>query len=327
MLCPRCHIPLLKDYCPRCGFKATADLGSRTAKVDEPSRKKILDFESETELATGSQQIDWLKEWEDRQRSPGSDTVEKRSPQPEAAEKPAQTDFEEKKDSRSKRDVTPAEREGEPGDERKRTAPRRSRQATFEKPRIRMPPRSNLKTSPRQPALQLEPLPVPRGPEPREADSTHQRTFEEIVSREILFSRFLSGIIDLCLPILVGFAFVFAASWILGFDFFMADSLEWAALISVFVFFLTSLFFFTTSQQTPGMYLTQLRLIRDGIDPEVDREDIGFSAVFIRVLFFLPVVLSGIGLLWSIFDPLRRCGHDFLSGTRVIPEDSPQVSS
>lgn len=209
--------------------------------------------------------------------------------------------------------------------ESKRKVSRRTRQSTFEKPLIRMPPRSNLRSSPRQGALHLEPLPSQKGLEEDKTDVAASQ--EEQVSREILFSRFLSGIIDLCLPILTGFAFVFSASWILGFDFFMADSLEWAALISVFLFFLTSLFFLTTSQQTPGMYLTQLRIIRDGVETEMDPEDIRLSSILIRVLFFLPVVLSGIGLVWGIFDPLRRCGHDFLSGTRVIPEDDSPRSA
>ena len=281
----------------------------------DSSKKKILDFE-ELPADAPRRNIDWLKEWE-RNRSVEQQPT--RDPEKEKVgrlELPISSGKLVEEGSSDKMQAVLGES--------KRKVSRRDRQATFEKPLIRMPPRSSLRSSPRQGALQLEPLPSQKDLEEEKTDGAVSH--REQVSKEILFSRFLSGIIDLCLPVLTGFVFVFSASWILGFDFFMADSLEWAALISVFLFFLTSLFFLTTSQQTPGMYLTQLRIIRDGAEPETDPEDIRLSAILIRVLFFLPVALSGIGLVWGIFDPLRRCGHDFLSGTRIIPEDDSQRS-
>lgn len=323
MLCPHCHIPLLKDYCPRCGFKTESNLPfSRSSKQQDPSQKKVFDFD-DTPDETEARKVDWLKEWEEQQKGSRTAPSEKKKQEPVVNESST------KKEDKGKEEDRPADRTGtaDPTGDRRKTTSRRSRPSTVEKPLIRMPPRSHRRTSPRQGALELEPLPVQKSSDTEATDSDNQQVAEEIVSQEILFSRFLSGIIDLCLPLLVGFTFVFSASWILGFDFFMADSLEWVGLISLLVFFLTSLFFFTTSQQTPGMYLTQLRLIRDSTEPQVDREDIGLSAVMIRILFFLPVILSGIGLVWSIFDPLRRCGHDFLSGTRVVPEDYLQGSS
>jgi uncharacterized RDD family membrane protein YckC len=131
------------------------------------------------------------------------------------------------------------------------------------------------------------------------------------VSREIVLSRILAGIIDLTLPLLTALGLVFATAQILNFDFFEFDSLTWISLLSLVLFLFNSFFFLLTAGQTPGMYLTDLRLVGD------QEDEVPFAGVLLRVVLFLPVAASLIGLLWALFDPLRRCVHDVLSGTRI----------
>ena len=136
---------------------------------------------------------------------------------------------------------------------------------------------------------------------------------EPRVSKEILFSRFLSGIIDLVLPLLTGFAFTIVASLLLGFDLFVPSSMKWIGLFALSFFLFNSFFFFLSSGRTPGMFVTDLELVGE------NEEEITVSSILLRVFFFLPSVLTVVGLGWAIFDPLCRCLHDLLSGTRIEP--------
>jgi uncharacterized RDD family membrane protein YckC len=135
-------------------------------------------------------------------------------------------------------------------------------------------------------------------------------------SSEILLSRLLSGIIDLSFPVLISACFVGAASWKLGFDLFGYNSLIWLAGIAAFFFVFNSLFFFLTIGQTPGMILTDLKLL-----PSEGNREITAVEVLFRVVFFILSALSIIGLLWALFDTQKRCLHDILSGSRVLPVD------
>lgn len=159
-----------------------------------------------------------------------------------------------------------------------------------------------------QRVLELQSLP---GAPVQTAESVSEPSATD-VDREILFSRVLCGSIDISLPILIGFLFTIAGSWILNFDYFLSAALEWAAAFSLFFFFFNSFFFLLLMGQTPGMYFTELRLVaEDGEAPATLRQ------VTSRILLFVPSAVSMIGLAWSLKDPHCRTAHDLWSGTRV----------
>ena len=179
---------------------------------------------------------------------------------------------------------------------------------------VRTPPKAAAtKTDPRQKSLELDHVedvgePIPAATEP-----------ESEVDREVLFSRFLCGIIDLSLPVVTGFVFTIAGAWILDFDYFLSAALEWAAGFSVFFFFFNSLFFLLLMGQTPGMYVTELRLVSETDDAPSTWQ------VGLRVLLFLPSVFSVIGLAAALFDSSCRAVHDRLTATRVEALEQPSL--
>lgn len=136
------------------------------------------------------------------------------------------------------------------------------------------------------------------------------------VSREILVSRALCGVIDLTMAAVLGVVFVGIASRLLGFDFFSSLSLLFTAGVALALHFLNSLFFFITCGQTPGMAATRLRL--EAEDPE---EGLHLSSLVLRALLFLPSLVTVFGIAWALFDPFRRCAHDVLTGTLVVEAD------
>ncbi|MGW8179427.1 MAG: RDD family protein, partial [bacterium] len=184
----------------------------------------------------------------------------------------------------------------------------------FEEPLIRRKPVRQVQQPPGQKTLHLKPG-APR------VTKVEEKVDEEVIAedkrkipKEILFSRFLSGIVDLVLPLLIGLVFTIVASFLLGFDLLSPASMKWIGLLALSFFFFNSLFFFLTSGQTPGMLVTDLRLVG-----EHEEEDITTSSILLRVLFFLPSALTVVGLAWAIFDPLCRCFHDLVSRTRIEP--------
>lgn len=162
---------------------------------------------------------------------------------------------------------------------------------------------------PAQQALSLEPL---------IAGVTTSRTRPErdakpIVSKEILFSRVLAGIVDLLLPIGTAVLFVFTACWLLNLDFFSSSATySWLSLSLAF-YLLNSIYFFWTAGRTPGMFLTDLQLSGE------ESEEPPLDSVIIRILVFLPVAITVIGLVLTLFDSECRGLHDRLSKTKVIP--------
>jgi uncharacterized RDD family membrane protein YckC len=177
----------------------------------------------------------------------------------------------------------------------------------FDETLVRRKPIRPVRPHPGQKTLRLQVTPPPVG-------KVEEEVTEETIPKEILFSRFLSGIVDLVLPTLMGFVFTIAASLLLGFDLFSAGSMKWIGLFALSFFFFNSLFFFLVSGQTPGMFVTDLRLVGD-----YEKDQVPTSAILLRVLLFLPSVLTVVGLLWSLFDPFCRCLHDLVSRTRIEP--------
>lgn len=166
--------------------------------------------------------------------------------------------------------------------------------------------------SPQQKSLSLEASPhLSSAAAPQESPS-----IEATVSREIIFSRILAGIVDLCFPLLISLVFTFSASSVLNFDFISALSMRLGLIFWMSFFVLNSFFFLLLSGQTPGMLLTDLRLVGE------DHEEVSFQSLALRILLFIPITASLVGLIWGIFDPLCRCGHDLLSRTRIVPSSS-----
>ncbi|HSR69967.1 MAG TPA: RDD family protein [Acidobacteriota bacterium] len=133
------------------------------------------------------------------------------------------------------------------------------------------------------------------------------------VPREIFVSRFLAGLVDLILASFTGLVFAFGASRLLALDLLTRPALEIGGILGLIFFLVGSVFFLRLSGQTPGMQLTELRVLHQ------ESPSVPTGAALIRVLAFLPSLgLLFAGLLWGLFDPWARCLHDRLSQTRVV---------
>jgi len=258
-------------------------------------------------------QVDWkgelkrkLDQRADRPKEPAqveADFSPSEEPLDEPVDSP-QTLFKYKLDRALRNSTLPSTRSG--------SRPKK-KQHLFEEPLIRRKPIRPVQQPPGQKTLHLQPEPSPfkTVDEPVEKEVISDE--EERVPKEILFSRFLSGIVDLVLPLLTGFVFTIVASFLLGFDLFSQSSLKWIGLLSLSFFFFNSLFFFLTSGQTPGMVVTDLQLIGE------DGREVTTFSILLRVAFFLPSALTVVGLGWALFDPLCRCLHDLVSRTKIEP--------
>ena len=307
MRCPHCGDQISEGRCSRCGAQA--------GSAQDPIR---FGFSSQQAVVDHSNQQHWrselkrrLSEHYERKRKPDKESRTKNKPGTSTL-RAGRSVVE-----RPLFDYRLAEpREGEARRKMARSAKQGSTAAPVaEKPLIRAPvkPRRNSEIrSPRQRRLTLGVAAVGAESSPaiqtEEADERQDR-----VSREIILSRLLAGIIDLSLPLLLATLFTLTASTILNFDLLSSSSIQGGATFSLCFYFLNSFFFLTLSGQTPGMYLTDLRLVGE------DSMEFTARSLFLRITLFLPVSATVIGLLWGIFDPWCRCLHDRLSGTRVIP--------
>ena len=136
---------------------------------------------------------------------------------------------------------------------------------------------------------------------------------EVTVFPEILFSRMLSGLIDVLAAVVAGGSTVLVASLATGAGV-MSEMLLSETLMTGGAFFLfSSTFLLYLSGQTLGMLATELSLVgEEGKRPRL-------SDIVLRVLSFLAVTASLVGLLWALFDRRQLCWHDHLSKTRVVP--------
>lgn len=140
---------------------------------------------------------------------------------------------------------------------------------------------------------------------------------EEEVSKEIIVSRLLSGTVDMVIAVITAAGFMEIAAWKLSLNFFEVGVLKWIGLLAVFFYTLNCLYFLTLTQRTPGMLLTDLKLV-----PGRSRKKLSFLPVLIRTLAFFPSALCVTGLVWAFFDYQARCLHDIVSGTRVVSSRS-----
>ena len=181
-----------------------------------------------------------------------------------------------------------------------------------DRPLIRVPARSGPSQVPKQQELRLEAFPPQSGS--AASEETTSPSLE--IPSEIILSRLLAGIVDASLSILTGFLFSWTACLLLNLDFLSISTLSLGGACSLGFCFLSSCFFLISCGQTPGMYLTELRLIAEEVPEAVPTQ-----AILFRVLLFPAVAASLVGLCLSFFDPGRRCLHDRLTRTRVVPND------
>ncbi|MFH1965150.1 MAG: RDD family protein [Acidobacteriota bacterium] len=136
---------------------------------------------------------------------------------------------------------------------------------------------------------------------------------EEEVSKEIIVSRLLSGMIDMVIAVITAAGFMEIAAWKLSLNFFEVGVLKWIGILAVFFYILNCLYFLTLTHRTPGMLITDLKL-----HPGKGRDTLSFLSVLVRTLAFFPSALCVTGLVWALFDYQARCLHDIISGTRVV---------
>ena len=306
--------------CPRCGYQPHGDQApSRTTEDSATSPQPPIQFDVvvSSEPGKSSEGLDWRAELkrrlDERADKPEDEDLE---PVIEVLEEELENEEEESDELPTKLfkyKLDKALRQSSPAagtsSSKPKTAP-----PLFEKPLVRQKPVRPLSQDPDQRSLRLKPAgPVVERIESKEA--IEQATLEEPrISKEVILSRFLSGIVDLFFPVFLGTAFTVVASLFLDLDLFYAGSVRWIALLAFCFFIFNSLFFFMTSGQTLGMMATDLHLVSENEDEEVTT-----TSVLLRVLFFIPSVLTVIGLAWAIYDPLCRCLHDLVSRTRIIP--------
>ena len=130
---------------------------------------------------------------------------------------------------------------------------------------------------------------------------------------EILFSRLLTGLIDLALASLLGSSLVLIATSLLPGSLLSIETFIACTVASGSLFLFSSLFLLHLCGQTPGMLATDLKLvgIQNTQPPLLD--------IVLRVFLFPVVAATLIGLLWAIFDEKQRCWHDHASRTKIVP--------
>jgi len=130
---------------------------------------------------------------------------------------------------------------------------------------------------------------------------------------EILFSRLLTGLIDLALASLLGSSLVLIATSFLPGSLPSIETFIACTVASGSLFLFSSFFLLHLCGQTPGMLATDLKLvgIQNSQPPLLD--------IALRVFLFPVVAATLIGLIWAIFDEKQRCWHDHASRTKIVP--------
>ncbi len=129
----------------------------------------------------------------------------------------------------------------------------------------------------------------------------------------ILLSRTLSGLVDLLIVILCTGAFILAADFISGIEVLDDISLFHYGLLLLALFLLYSIFMLGTANQTMGMMVTDLKVVR----ARGERPHVG-QVVARTIAFLISLLALGLGLIWAVFDRKSLCLHDRISGTEVV---------
>ncbi len=142
------------------------------------------------------------------------------------------------------------------------------------------------------------------------APATAAASFED---KLILLSRTLSGLIDLVIVVLFAGAFIITADALSGIIVLDPVSLIGFSALLLLIYFVYSLFFLVSANQTIGMMITDLKVVAPGRG----RPDL--RQIVIHCLGYLAsACVAGIGLVWGCFDRDSRCLHDKWSNTRVV---------
>jgi uncharacterized RDD family membrane protein YckC len=129
----------------------------------------------------------------------------------------------------------------------------------------------------------------------------------------ILLSRTLSGLVDLILVVLFSGIFIVTVDHFWGISLVDVVSIVHFSLLFLLIYFVYSLFFLASANQTIGMMITELRVV--GVD---ERRPM-LRQIVVRCCCFLVSLFGlGIGLLWGLFSRDNFCLHDHVSGTHVI---------
>ena len=303
MHCPRCHIKVTGYLCTQCGAIVYTDSTDTDYKLSTPNLNPDIHPHTPKKNRPSSQnRWGWKKEVRQKLREhyrkhPAESTLDQNHNKKQIG--PLDTKW-------------PQKHKVDLFGHRQKGAKKRSEIAT-ETPLIRKPVAGTVKSqhlAVEQKTLSLETAYPPVKPDKIVEEIRPQ---EIPVSREILFSRLLAGIVDILIPVLLGALFTFTASQILQFNFFSTNSIWFGASFATGFYFLNSLFFLVLTGQTPGMYLTYLQLVGE------KSEEVATFSLLVRTTCFLPVAVTILGLVAAIFDPWHRCLHDRISGTRVIP--------
>ena len=136
--------------------------------------------------------------------------------------------------------------------------------------------------------------------------------------REVLFSRVLAGLLDLMLALLSGALFGLISATLSGADLTTPAVIEVAGGCALAFWLLNSSFCLFVTRQTPGMMVTDLKLVGEG------SVELGLGRIIWRVLLQVLASLSLVGLALAIFDDQRRCWHDRISRSLVVSAVSPE---
>jgi len=118
--------------------------------------------------------------------------------------------------------------------------------------------------------------------------------------RTILVSRFLSGLIDSVILLILTSIFTQTMAWFFGGMF-------------VVLLYIYSFYFLFLTGKTAGMMMVGLQVKSD----QSDR--LSPTTVLLRTTFFLlGIACFFLGLIWGIFDREAKCWQDILSGTTVV---------
>jgi uncharacterized RDD family membrane protein YckC len=143
-----------------------------------------------------------------------------------------------------------------------------------------------------------------------DSDESNAALYED---KLILLSRTLAGLVDLMFVVLCTGIIVIASDFFCGIV--SLDYISYAVCAALFllIYMTYSLFFLSSSTQTIGMMITDLRLVgRNGRRP-------CFRQIAGRCLgYLLSLFILGIGLILGIFDNQNRCLHDRISQTQII---------
>jgi len=173
-------------------------------------------------------------------------------------------------------------------------------------------PEAKPRIEPKDPG-EKRPEPVPLSKTTTEVPIPQVLVPEADEDKLILLTRTLAGLVDLIIVVVSAGLMVIAVDILEGIDVFDTTSKVYYSLLFLTTYFLYSLFFLGTANQTIGMMLTDLRLV------STSSGRLGVSQVLLRCsAFLLGLAVLGIGLLWGCFDSRAYCLHDRLSHSRVM---------